>query len=91
MKYTKEQIDELRKALFEAQNKFRKALQECEHQVARRSDSAICEICNAVLGWYCDESPKGYCEYPNDLDDDLLTEEMCDDQCAYCGGPDERK
>lgn len=34
--------------------------------------------------WECEESPTGQCVY--DMDSD-----MGDDECLYCGGPDERK
>ena len=41
--------------------------------------SARCQICNEILGWYCTSSPVLYCEYGDD------------ECCIHCGDPEERK
>lgn len=47
--------------------------------------SANCAVCGEDLGWYCPESPNGYCEYKQE--DGGYNE----DRCRYCGEPEERK
>lgn len=53
----------------------------CEHRVAQNLDAgAECIKCSKDLGWYCQLSPKFYCEYTDD-----------DECCIHCGAPEERQ
>lgn len=54
----------------------------CQHgSVFQDLDAgAVCIKCSKNLGWYCNVSPKHYCEY-NDQDE-------C---CFHCGEPEERQ
>ena len=47
--------------------------------------SATCDICGHDGGWWCPESPDGLCDYSQE--DGSYDE----DQCRYCGQPEERK
>lgn len=53
----------------------------CEHRVVQNLDAgAECIKCSKDLGWYCQVSPKFYCEYTDD-----------DECCIHCGAPEERQ
>lgn len=53
----------------------------CQHgSVFQDLDAgAVCIKCSKDLGWYCNVSPKHYCEY---------TDDEC---CIHCGAPEERQ
>ncbi len=68
------------------------------------SEGAHCLICNEGFGWRCKESPDGVCHYfTEDGKVELITGELVspppehdveyesDDDCLWCGLPDERK
>lgn len=46
---------------------------------------AVCGTCGKELGWWCEDSPTHTCDY---WQDDGSYDE---DQCRYCGEPEERK
>lgn len=54
----------------------------CQHgSVFQDLDAgAVCIKCSKDLGWYCNVSPKHYCEYTDD-----------DECCIHCGAPEERQ
>ena len=54
----------------------------CQHDsVFQDLDAgAVCIKCSKDLGWYCNVSPKHYCEYTDD-----------DECCIHCGAPEERQ
>lgn len=52
----------------------------CEHRVVQDQDAgAVCIKCSKDLGWYCQVSPKHFCEYADD------------ECCVHCGAPEERQ
>ena len=58
----------------------------CKHEhVMHDRMSAECAICGQDLGWYCENSPTLSCNY---WQEDGSYDE---DNCIYCGGPEERK
>ena len=46
---------------------------------------AVCSTCGKDLGWWCEDSPSHTCDY---WQEDGSYDE---DQCRYCGEPEERK
>ena len=67
--------------LAEAVNRLMPAREYCEHKSVfwDLDDTAKCVACNEDLGWYCQESPKRYCEY------------FGGECCVHCGDPEERQ
>ena len=61
-------------------------LQRCHKHVAEKHhDGATCAVCTLDLGWWCPDSPDHVCDYsqPDGSYDE--------DQCRFCGDPEERK
>lgn len=52
----------------------------CKHHIVRFGGAARCQICGQDFGWWCPNAPDHFCAY-------LQGEE----QCRYCGEPNERK
>ena len=53
----------------------------CEHLVIEDQDEgAVCGKCKKDFGWFCQISPKHFCEYGDDGE--------C---CIHCGAPEERQ
>lgn len=44
--------------------------------------SMFCQDCDTGFGWFCPDSPQGYCVYDW---------EKHGENCIYCGNPEERK
>lgn len=52
----------------------------CEHIVVEDEfEGAVCGKCGEDFGWFCQISPKHFCEYEGD------------EACIHCGAPEERK
>jgi hypothetical protein len=59
----------------------------CKHiafDTPKHFGSAVCQFCKHDLGWFCPDSEDHLCKY--DIEND-----PCEDQCIYCGLPNERK
>lgn len=104
MQPTKEQFIAARKNIKEAQKELDNLLCSCTHKIVNKHNSAFCIICDSWFGWFCDESPDHSCHYfsengkvklndgtlvdiPEDHDVDYENE----DECIFCGQPEERK
>ena len=59
----------------------------CNHDNIKAEEwgSATCNICGEYFSWYCPTSPSLECDYKQD--DGSYDE----DNCRYCGMPEERK
>lgn len=57
----------------------------CKHVITKQYSSAYCEHCNQYFGWWCPDSPNHKCDY--NQEDGSYDE----DNCRYCGDPEERK
>lgn len=80
-----------KKALLEVTEELQKIRSSCDHVAAHMvgkkdltSEGAVCEKCQADLGWWCPINPKHYCEYNEE-------EDPCRDFCIHCDNPEERK
>jgi hypothetical protein len=73
-------LKHLREAISLAGSEMSSFKRECEHHIVRDRDSARCQICGDDFGWWCPKSPNHQCDYPEG-----------EEQCRFCGEPDERK
>lgn len=49
------------------------------HVYEKRDNTAVCVICGHKGGWWCEKSPDNVCAYDTD------------ENCIFCGEPEERK
>lgn len=57
----------------------------CYEHIINKNDCAVCDVCGEYFGWWCPESPDHVCDY-NQKDGSYD-----EDNCRYCGDPEERK
>lgn len=60
---------------------------DCECRVMEQTPGgkAKCAVCGEYYGWWCPDDPSNVCDYEHE--DGSYDE----DNCRYCGMPDERK
>jgi len=77
----KEQIRIATEALTSAHNHLEMLRQSCKQHLWKNSGwgSVNCAVCGKDGGWYCPKSPNSCCEYDEN------------EECIYCGQPEERK
>jgi hypothetical protein len=84
----KARIAKLRLTILDNKHKLSELIMDCEHdyQQSGYGGSAVtCIICNSDGGWYCPVSPNRACDYAQE--DGTYDE----DECRYCGAPEERQ
>ena len=81
-KHRKSLVDLRRAQLSTAQKNLMEARAGCDHFIIKVGYSSVCEICAKDFGWYCEDSPKKYCEY--DESSGWI-------DCKHCGQPTTRK
>lgn len=60
--------------------------QETNSFFADSSTFVTCQICGKDFGWFCPRNPKDiYCKYDDSVDS------YSNEECIYCGLPEERK
>lgn len=91
----KEKIQTAKAIADEANHTLNKLRLSCTHYIKpitsnNDSCSAVCEICGSYEGWYCSESPNHVCNYEH-YDEEMGGRYWDEDDCIYCGQPEERK
>jgi len=80
-------------------------IESCPHEIFQHGDSVYCNICKKDFGWWCPDSPDHTCHYFSmdgmvELLDGTTIERPkgaidpqyeTEDQCLFCGQPEERK
>lgn len=91
-KEIKEEINKIKKEIVELtgliatkRERIATIKSKCTHDIIQKGQSAYCDVCGDYLGWYCDESPTKTCDYEQE------DGEYDEDNCIYCGMPEERK
>lgn len=72
---------ERRERINTLKNEMWELLRSCPHsERERKHESVYCIGCGKCFGWACPDAPNDYCEYPDG-----------EENCRYCGDPEERK
>ena len=59
---------------------------ECPHRILKTKwESMYCDVCGKGFGWCCPRSPDQLCHYDESPDN------YDNENCVYCGLPEERK
>ncbi len=82
----KEKIQAAKDAYHAAARKLGSLKKQCKHEqiIKGTYGGAYCDTCGISLGWWCPDAPNHLCS-PPDNDEDH------DENCKFCGEPDERK
>jgi hypothetical protein len=83
----KAKLEKLRKQKIILETMIKRTMDSCKHEDIEESGygSAICKTCGKRFSWYCPTSPTLECDYEHE--DGHYNE----DDCRYCGEPEERK
>jgi hypothetical protein len=97
-------IDEAQSKLNEAQDNLRMLKLGCTHNLVHNGNWCRCDVCSVPLGWFCPSSPDHCCHYYSVegkifLIDGTVVEVHpthdpkyeTEDNCIFCGEPNERK
>jgi len=81
----KKMLTRLRNLQADATSELYTLAARCTHVYEKVYESAKCAICENEAGWWCPVSADHVCDYSQE--DGSYDE----DQCRYCGQPEERK
>lgn len=78
----KQNVVLIKESIRSLEREFSRLRKECKHSIVKQNESATCEICAELFGWYCPVSKEHYCEYDSGPSWDV---------CIHCHITAERK
>jgi len=98
-------VQDYQDRIIRARKDLEALLRDCPHNIDPATISARCTMCGEDFGWHCPQSPDQVCHYYTDRDGQVRlldgskveppsghdAECETEDDCIYCGQPEERK